>query len=528
MRVALYARVSSEKQAEKDLSIGAQLKSLRDYAHKRGWEICREFIDEAESARTANRPAFKEMISLAKSKHKPFDAILVWKLSRFARNREDSIIYKSLLRRRGISVISINEQIDDTPAGKLLEGIIEVIDEFYSTNLAQDTLRGMKENAGRGYWSGGTAPVGYKIEHIKDGPVERSKLALDEPFASIVKRIFQLYLNGNGVKEIARTLNEEGLRTRKGRRWTKNHILYILRNENYTGTLVFNELRKHNGKLQRKPNEEIVRVENAHPSIVSKDVFKRAQKIIEKRRPPGCKAPRSLTSQYLLGGFIYCGKCGSSMQGGPAKSGKFHYYTCYNKLRKGTCDARMVNKEKLEKFVIEKLKSRILTEENLAELVRLTNEELLASQHESAERLGVVDMQTKALKQRLDKLYDALETGKIELEDLAPRIRSLRENIEELEQQRNEIEANLRAEEIKFLSKNEIREYVEDLRELLSHGTIAEQKSFLRSFIKRVEVDFPKVVIEYTIPYNCNGVGPLASDVLSLTPTGEPGLSIQM
>lgn len=129
MRVACYARVSSEKQAEKDLSIAAQLKALRRYALDRDWEVYREFVDEAESARTANRPAFKDMIALAKQREKPFDAILVWKLSRFARNREDSIIYKSLLRKYGISVISMNEQVDESPAGMLLEGMIEVFDE---------------------------------------------------------------------------------------------------------------------------------------------------------------------------------------------------------------------------------------------------------------------------------------------------------------------------------------------------------------------------------------------------------------
>ena len=147
----LYARVSSEKQAEKDLSIPAQLKALRKYALQRNWEILSEYIDDAESARSVNRPAFQEMITAAKKKDKPFDVILVWKLSRFTRNREDSIIYKSLLRKRGISLISLNEQIDDSAAGKLLEGMIEVIDEFYSANLAQDTMRGMKENVNRGF-----------------------------------------------------------------------------------------------------------------------------------------------------------------------------------------------------------------------------------------------------------------------------------------------------------------------------------------------------------------------------------------
>jgi len=169
MKAVLYARVSSEKQAEKDLSIPAQLKALRKHAESKGYDVVRDYVDEAESARTAHRPAFQEMIAASKSRIKQFDVILVWKLSRFARNREDSIMYKSLLRKHGVQLVSINEQIDDTPTGKLFEGMIEVMDEFYSANLAQDTKRGMRESASRGYFSGGTPPIGYLIDRSEKG-----------------------------------------------------------------------------------------------------------------------------------------------------------------------------------------------------------------------------------------------------------------------------------------------------------------------------------------------------------------------
>ncbi len=125
MKVALYARVSSDRQ-DVDLSITAQLKALREYASRNGYTVVKEYIDEAESGRSIDRPGFQNMIATARQKDTPFEAILVWKLSRFARNREDSIIYKSLLRKQGIQVISINEPVEDTPSGKLLEGIIEV------------------------------------------------------------------------------------------------------------------------------------------------------------------------------------------------------------------------------------------------------------------------------------------------------------------------------------------------------------------------------------------------------------------
>ncbi len=202
MRVAIYARVSSERQAEKDLSIPAQIKALKRHALNRQWDVVAEYVDEAESARSANRPAFKDMIAAAKGRVKPFDAILVWKLSRFARNREDSVIYKSLLKRQQISVVSMNEQVDESPAGSLLEGIIEVIDEFYSANLSQDTVRGMKENAARGFRNGGSTPFGYRRTPEPHGAVTKSRLVPDESEAPIVTRAFDLAFHGQGAREI--------------------------------------------------------------------------------------------------------------------------------------------------------------------------------------------------------------------------------------------------------------------------------------------------------------------------------------
>ncbi len=136
---ALYARVSSDSRAEKDLSMPSQLDAMRKYARERNWDIHHEYIEKAASARSADRPAFREMITTAKQENPPFSVVLVWKLSCFARGRKASVIYKSLLERRGIQVVSVSEPVDDSPTGQLLEGIIEVMDESYSLNLAQVT-----------------------------------------------------------------------------------------------------------------------------------------------------------------------------------------------------------------------------------------------------------------------------------------------------------------------------------------------------------------------------------------------------
>ena len=149
--VALYARVSSDRQ-DVDLSVAAQLRALRDYADKNGYVVVREYVDEAVSGRVDDRPEFNKMIDEARLPEATFSEVLVWKFSRFTRKREHAVAYKSMLKRRGVRVVSITEHTDDTPTGNLAEGIIETVDEFYSEDLATDVRRGMREAASRGFW----------------------------------------------------------------------------------------------------------------------------------------------------------------------------------------------------------------------------------------------------------------------------------------------------------------------------------------------------------------------------------------
>ena len=166
--VALYARVSSERQ-DVDLSVSAQMRALRDYADKNDYKVVREYVDEAESGRVMNRPECRRMIDEAKKTKAPFNEILVWKFSRFTRKREHAVAFKSMLRRRGIRVVSITEQAEDTASGRLLEAIIEGVDEFYSEDLAQEVTRGMREAASRGFWMTTYAPYGYKRATSRTG-----------------------------------------------------------------------------------------------------------------------------------------------------------------------------------------------------------------------------------------------------------------------------------------------------------------------------------------------------------------------
>ena len=522
MKVALYARVSSDSQ-DVELSISAQLRALRDYAAKHDYEIVREFVDEAESGRTAKRPAFREMIAMAKLKQPPFQAIAVWKLNRFSRSRADSVTYKTLLRNKGIDVISINEPMDDSPTGRLLEGVIESIDEFYSENLGQDIKRGMRENASRGFFNGSRPPYGYHKIDVCDGGRMRRKLepdGKDSAAAQTVRRIFELAARDVGCKEIAKMLNNDGLRTSTGELWGKVTAHKVLTNEAYCGTLVWGGRKGHPAL---RSGQTPVRVENAWPAIIDTELFGLIQQNMANRSPK-IVHPRRVSSVFLLSGLAFC-SCGRAMTGCSAKSGTHFYYICSRSSKQGkeACSARMLPKEKLERLVIRQLQARVLTQENLELLVKMVNEELQTASSGLKNRLDIIDAELYDVKARLAKLYDALETGKLDLNDLSPRIKELKARQDELNKNRVLMEAEMAVQGVQPVDEALVKSYAEDLRVLLEESDITERKAFLRSFVTRVEIDKEQVTVHYTLPMPPDGKSSEQAGVLPIGTLGGEG-----
>ncbi len=492
MKAVLYARVSSEKQ-DVDLSITAQLKALREYAQRQSYQVVKEFVDEAESGRTSERPQFREMISLARRTPKPFDAVLVWKYSRFARNRQDSIVFKSILRKQGVGVISINEPTEDSSTGRLLEGIIETLDEYYSDNLGYEVTRGMRECASRGFCVSPNVPFGYRKKKVLDGAKERNKLTPEAGEAAIVSRLYQEVLQGKGLMDIVRGLNREGVPAPRGKDWLKTSVFKLLTNEAYTGTLIWS-------KTSQKGLEPI-RVEGAWEPIVGRETFRAVQAILGARAPKKVN-PRRIASPYLLSGLARCGHCGRSFVGQDAKSGQFSYYVCCSLVKKGkgTCAAKRLPKERFEQAVIREIKECILTPENMLELIKLVNEDLDSEASESQVLLVSVENELKEVTRRLDRLYDSLETGKLSMDDLAPRIKELRIRQAEFELKKTELEAKLSDRHIPLMDKKTLAGYLSDLQALISGSEFSLKKAFLRSFVREVTVTGQEVRVLYTLP----------------------------
>jgi hypothetical protein len=319
----------------------------------------------------------------------------------------------------------------------------------------------------------------------------------DPETAPLVKRMFRAVLDGEGAASICRALNSEGLKTARGQPWSKTTVLNILRNEVYTGVRVFGT------KTERRKDGELlepVRVESAHPAIVSPEDFRAVQALIAGRTRERIH-PSILHGNYLLSGLLLCSTCGSALIGHPAKSGAVHYYWCGRRMKCGpeACDGKLLNQQAAEAAVAERLRDAVLTEVHLTSLYEMTNAEILARGSAVESDAAAVDAKLDDARKRLERLYASLETGALDVEVLAPRIKQWRATMTQLEEKRAELAA-VAGDGPLVIDQATIRAHVIEMRRLLDHGSVAARRAFLRAWVKRIEVRERTLSIEYTFP----------------------------
>ena len=227
-----------------------------------------------------------------------------------------------MLRRKGIRVVSITEHADDSPTGKLMEAIIESVDEFYSENLAQEVVRGMREAASRGFFLAAIAPFGYKRVKVSDGAKERPTLEVDPATAPVVKEMFERSLQGQRPQGDMQDPERPGHHQPRKTLVQGNGLHYVLRNEAYTGAAVWGRTSK--GAEGPGPGEGRGSVARAWCRGICSTPFRRPCGSVLRR----CRGPRELGSKFLLSGLVKCGVCGRPYRAQGAKSGQFSYYIC--------------------------------------------------------------------------------------------------------------------------------------------------------------------------------------------------------
>lgn len=472
---AAYIRVSTDDQAE--LSPDSQLVEIRKYAEREGYLLPDEHIysDEGISGKKADkRPGFQKMIATAKEEKGAFDVILVWKFSRFARNQEESIFYKSILRNKcNVDVISISEPLADGPFGGLIERIIEWMDEFYSLRLSQEVKRSMTLNAEKGVRQT-AASFGYRLEN--------GKMVPDEIEAPIVRRIFEDFVNGKGLYPIARELNAQGITTHRGGAFENRTIEYILRNPVYIGKHRWNPT----GRTRRKFDDpNIIVADGDHEPIIDIGLWDAAQaQMAEVKARWSYKAKPTYNAKFWLQGIVRCATCGSTLiWSNPC------YVKCNNYSRGRCATSQHTQAEIIQAAVLEKM------EADAAGGTDLAFDVVYKASGENNSRAVAV----KALEHargRLARLKDAYLNGVIELDEFARTKKELEQAVAKAEgdiaaadksADRNTLITNLRA---------DIARTVADIKS--PEKTLDEKNSAAKALIESCIYDKNAAIIELT------------------------------
>lgn len=375
MKAVIYACYSSERQTEQ--SIEGQLRECKEFAEAEGITIIDSYIDRAISGKTDNRPAFQQMI--ADSASHRFNAIIVYKLDRFARNRYDSAMYKAKLKKNGVRVLSAKEHITDSPEGIIMEGLLEAMNEYYSAELSQKIRRGMRENVVKGKTTGGGVALGYKIGVDKC-------LEVDADTAPIVQKIFDMYASGSSYADIINALNDSGYKTSRGNVYNKSSIQRILKN------------RKYIGEYTVKNISEVSKC----PAIISQDLFE----VVQVRLSEAIhKHKHRNEHDYVLTGKLRCATCGKPVTGtaGTSKTGnRYYYYKCANR-----CTS--IAQEKLENRVLNLL-ADYLTPEKIDQIANAAYECYKKEQSKNTEQ-ETLKKQIAIIEKKINNIVNAIMNG---------------------------------------------------------------------------------------------------------------------
>ncbi len=356
---AAYLRVSDERQDE--YSPDSQLKKIREYAAKDGYLIPDEYVfyDDGISGKSArNRNEFNRMIAMAKEKSHPFDVIYVWKFSRFARNQEESMVYKNLLRKKDVSVISVSEPIPEGHYGTLIERIIEWMDEFYLINLGAEVTRGMTEKATRGEPTC-APPYGYIMRDGQYYPDEQNGAA------DVIREIFRRYADGDGMREIATSIGARGVRTKFGNMPDNRWIEYILHNPCYIGRIRWSLDGVRAVSKRDYDNDRVMIVNGHHEPLISMELWDKVQtRLVEQKKAYSAYSRREQPVEHMLKGLVHCSACGGTLAvNGISGKAKLHCLQCCNYARGACHTSHSVILPKIESGVIEALKLAAATKQ---------------------------------------------------------------------------------------------------------------------------------------------------------------------
>ena len=482
-RAVLYARFSSDNQREE--SIEAQLRAMHEFCTRNSIVIMHEYCDRAKSATTDDRPEFLKMI--AASKEGDFDFAIVHKLDRFSRNRYDSAYYKRELKKNGVQLLSVLEQMDDSPESIILESVLEGMSEYYSKNLAREVMKGMRESAMDCRYIGGWIPYGFRVD-----PQTR-RYIINEYEAEAVRMIFRDVADGCGYNVVLNKLNALGYRTRLGNTFSKETLYEMLRNEKYNGVYVFSraaskdELGRRNNHRD-KPIEDQIRIPGGMPKIVDDETFARVQSILASRKRHGRRTGKRT---YLLTGMVFCGLCGhrycgDAMQtGGEKNRSIIGTYFCNNRKNHGAhaCGNQNIHQQPLEELVLRKIEEIVFDESRIPGIVQAYRQLNQQESGEEGEKIRTLRQNLKTVEQKIANIVNVItNTGSAAL------VNQLNQLEKEKEQLDFQIQVESRDRREKELNENAIREAFRQAQRMFHSRTLPQMEQLINLYLDKVLV----------------------------------------
>lgn len=461
-RGVIYARYSPGPN-QREESIEGQIRECAEYAEKNNMQIVGTYADRSVSGRSDNRVEFQRMLKDAEKGL--FDVIIVWKIDRFGRNREEIAVNKIRCRKNGVTVMYAKEHIPEGPAGILLESLLEGLAEYYSAELSEKIVRGLTENALKGKATTGARLLGYKIN-------ENKEYEIDEFEAPIIRLIFQRFAGDYNYADIIRELNEKGYKTKLGKPFNKNSLSKIVTNEKYAGRYLWRD------------------IEVKIPAIVSKELFEvcKEKAVKVKNFAPG-RGKASVN--YLLSGKLFCGHCGSSMNGesGTGKLGtKFYYYKCYENKTKKTCGKKTVKKGWIEKLVAETVYKEVLSSDFIIEEIADAVMKIQRQEHDGS-LLASLESQLTDVQKSIKNILKLVEQGMM--------TSSTHERLLELEGDQDDIAGKIIVEKLKkeTITKEQVLFWLHQLKDL-DIDKVDGQEKIIEIFVHSVFLfDDNKIVI---------------------------------
>jgi len=484
-KAVIYTRYSSDVQ--KETSIDDQIRDCKKFAEDKGYQIVYIYRDEAVTGKNDERKEFQRMLS--DSAKELFNTIIVWKLDRFARNRNESAINKVKLKKNGVQVVSAMEHIPDGPEGIILESVLEGMAEYYIYDLLEKTNRGRYGLALQCKHVGGRPLLGYKVNTDKT-------YAIDEYNADTVKQIFHMYSSGSSYSEVIDEMNRQSRKTAAGKSFGKNSLHELLKNERFIGIYTFNKIPSKDGKRNShasKPTDQVIKIPNGIPAIISMEDWEKVQKrmMANKHAPAANKAK----IEYLLSGKLFCGECGGAMVG--QSSGNhttYSYYECSTKKRLRTCKKENVKKELIENAVLDYTINYVLTDDFCSMLVNLIHSKI-DDKGKNKSLISEIKQRQKANQTEINNVMNAIKAGII--------TKSTKETLEDLERQQESLLQQLKDNEF-FESPENSKEAIASWLKKVSTKAQKDElaaKALIDSFVNSVFVYDDKTVI---VTYNLN------------------------